>query len=82
MIYQYFDFVRANGYFQFRRNEQSKWWMYESINEQLRNSFYNNPLIEQKLAEAEQTVLAGGKTSFAAANELLDLYFRNLKKDS
>ncbi len=80
MIYEYIDFVKANGYFQYRRNEQSKWWMYETINEQLRNSFYNSPLIEQKLREAENTVLAGAKTSFTAAFDLLDVYFDSLRK--
>ena len=74
MIYEYFDFVQTNGYFSHRRNEQAKYWMYESINEHLRNSFYNNPVIEQKLIEAERSVLAGEKTSFVAANELLKIY--------
>ena len=74
MIYEYFDFVQTNGYFSHRRNEQAKYWMYESINEHLRNSFYNNPVIEQKLIEAEHSVLAGEKTSFVAANELLKIY--------
>lgn len=77
MIYQYFDFVRSNGYFVHRRNEQSKYWMYETINEQLRSSFYNNATIRQQLREAEQTVLQGHKTSFAAAGDLLDIYFKN-----
>ena len=36
MIYQYIDFVKQNGYFDYRRNEQAKYWMYETINEQLR----------------------------------------------
>ena len=78
MIYEYIDFVKANGYFDFRRNEQAKYWMYESINEQLRLNFYNNPTIQQQLTEAERTVLAGQKTSFIAAQELLDLYYREL----
>ena len=80
MVYEYIDFVKANGYFDYRRNEQSKYWMYESINEHLRLNFYNNPLIQQQLKEAEQTVLAGRKTSFTAAQNLLDLYFEELKK--
>ena len=79
MIYQYIDFVKQNGYFEYRRNEQSKYWMYESINENLRLNFYNNPLIKSQLGAAEQTVLAGQKTSFVAAQDLLDLYFNNLK---
>ena len=52
--------------------------MYESINEHLRLNFYNNPVIKAQLQSAEQTVLAGQKTSFIAAQDLLDLYFKNL----
>ena len=80
MVYQYIDFVKANGYFDRRRNEQSKYWMYETINEHLRASFYNNETIRARLAAEERMVLAGGKTSFAAAGELLDAYFDGLKK--
>ena len=79
MIYRYFDFVKQNGYFEYRRNEQSKYWMYESINEQLRFHFYHHPLIRQQLKTSEQTVLNGQKTSFVAAQELLDLYFDSLR---
>jgi LAO/AO transport system kinase len=82
MIYQYIDFVKANGYFDYRRNEQAKYWMYESINEHLRLNFYNNPLIKSQLASAEQAVLAGQKTSFVAAQDLLDGYFSELKNNS
>lgn len=80
MVYEYIDFVKANGYFDFRRNEQSKYWMYESINEQLRDSFYYHPRIEAMLQGQEQKVLAGNLTSFIAAKELLDTYFEELKK--
>lgn len=80
MIYDYMDFVKDNGYFQYRRNEQSKYWMYESINESLRDSFYHNAQIEQMLAEKEQQVLGGNLTSFVAAKDLLDTYFEQLKK--
>ena len=82
MIYQYIDFVRANGYFDYRRNEQSKYWMYETINEQLRLNFYNNPAIRAQLTPAEQSVLAGQKTSFIAAQDLLDEYFEILATDN
>jgi len=80
MIYQYFDFVKNNGYFDYRRNAQNKYWMYETINEHLKNSFYNSPDIIDRLVEAENSVLKGQQTSFAAAGQLLDAYFENLKK--
>ena len=75
MIYKYFDYVKETGYFDYRRNEQAKYWMYESINEQLRNSFFQNETIATMLKAEEQSVLAGQKTSFVAAKQLLDAYF-------
>ena len=80
MVYGYIDFVKKNGYFGYRRNEQSKYWMYETINEQLRDSFYHNPQIEAMLQEKEQQVLQGNLTSFTAAKSLLDTYFDELKR--
>ena len=79
MIYAYIDFVRKNGYFERRRNEQAKYWMYETINEHLRDSFYQNPQIASLLPLQEQEVLEGKATSFSAARKLLDMYFSGLK---
>jgi LAO/AO transport system kinase len=78
MIYEYVDFVKDNGYFDYRRNEQAKYWMYETINEQLRLNFYHNPTIRQQLQAAEHSVLAGQQTSFIAAQQLLDTYYNSL----
>ena len=80
MVYEYIDFVKTNGYFQYRRNEQAKYWMYESINEQLRNSFYNNSTIASMLGQKESEVLGGTVTSFTAAHQLLDTYFKQAKE--
>ncbi|MDR0962525.1 MAG: methylmalonyl Co-A mutase-associated GTPase MeaB [Mediterranea sp.] len=80
MVYAYVAFVKENGYFEYRRNEQSKYWMYESINEQLRNSFYHNPVVEKMLSEKEMQVLQGKLTSFVAAKSLLDTYFEEMKR--
>lgn len=80
MIFLYFDFVKRNGYFEHRRSEQAKYWMYESINEQLRDSFFHNQTISSRLLEAERTVLEGKQTSFVAAKSLLDTYFALMRK--
>ena len=79
MVFEYFDFVKKNGYFDHRRAEQAKYWMYESINEQLRDGFYHHPTIADLLPGAEQAVLDGRQTSFIAAKQLLDTYFSMLK---
>ena len=79
MIFRYIDQVKESGYFQYRRNEQSKYWMYESINEHLKNSFYYNPVIKSTISQMEKDVLGGQITSFVAAKKLLDTYYATLK---
>ncbi len=75
MIDRYFAFVKANGYFDIKRKEQARWWMYESINEQLRKHFYDNPEVARRLEVCEADVLANRRSSFAAAADVLDFYF-------
>ena len=70
MVYKYIDFVKDNGYFEYRRNEQSKYWMYETINEQLRDSFYHNPQIEAMLTGKEKTSATGQLDFFCGCQEL------------
>ncbi|WP_108823439.1 methylmalonyl Co-A mutase-associated GTPase MeaB [Dysgonomonas sp. Marseille-P4361] len=77
MIEEYITFVKNNGYFEYRRNEQAKYWMYESINEQLKSNFYNNPKIQQELKSLEQQILSSQISSFAAANKVLDIYLKH-----
>ena len=73
-IDEYLSLVKTNGYFQHKRNEQSKFWMYETINEQLRNNFYQNEQIMAMMKESEEKVLKEEVSSFVAARKLLDLY--------
>lgn len=78
MIYQYFDFVKLNGYFDYRRRQQDKYWMYETIDNGLRSHFYNNPVIKEALHRMEKSVQQGEKTSFMAAYDLMQLYINNI----
>ncbi|MBV5312055.1 MAG: methylmalonyl Co-A mutase-associated GTPase MeaB [Prolixibacteraceae bacterium] len=79
-IDDYLGLVKDNGYFQHRRNEQSKFWMYETINEHLRNNFYQNEQIKSMMEESEEKVLKEEISSFVAAKKLLDLYDQIRKK--
>lgn len=78
MIDRYFDFVKASGYFEHRRNEQEKYWMFESIDEHLKANFYRNPEIELMLRDKENLVLQNKQSSFIAAKNVLDYYFKNI----
>ena len=75
MIDDYVTFVKENGFFDRRRREQSRYWLTETIDEQLRAHFYQNPAIASQLAEKERRVLVGEESPFTAAQEILDNYF-------
>ena len=75
IIDRYFAFVTENGYFTQRRLQQARYWMYETIDEQLRRHFYDNPQVSALLNEKEQRVLDNLQSSFTAARDVLDLYF-------
>jgi len=76
MIDHYVAFTQNNHSFENKRASQAKYWMYESINEQLRKRFYQNEQIQKLLAIKEKQVLNEEISSFAAAHELLTKYFK------
>lgn len=81
MVLQFISFTKLNKHFDEKRNSQSKYWMYESINEHLKSNFYQNNTIKQLLLEAEKNVLSNKISSFVAAKELLDNYFNHQKSN-
>jgi LAO/AO transport system kinase len=80
MVDRYVAFTKGNGYFTFKRNEQAKYWMYETINESLKNSFYSNPEVEKNLIPTETQVLNNEVSSFVAAKRMMDLFFESIKR--
>ncbi len=79
MIDRYFKYVKDNGYFERKRNEQAKYWMVETINEELRNNFYRQQEIRALLKQKELRVLNNEQSSFTAAHDILDRYFQILR---
>jgi len=75
-ISDYFELVKGNHYFEQKRQDQNQFWMMETINEQLKNNFYNHPEII-KLLEANKKAVQNDEISpFAAAMNLLNAYFK------
>ena len=72
MIDRYFAFVEGNGYFEERRRQQARYWMFETIDAELRRRFYDDPLRSGRIAEAERQVLSNRLSPFEAAWKLLD----------
>lgn len=75
-IEAYKKLTASNGFFVENRKDQTKFWMYETVNEELKHNFYSNPVIVAELARYEKLVTADKISSFAAAKELLDRYFK------
>ena len=74
-VEDFLKFTQQNAYFQRNRDRQARYWMYETIDRALQDSFYQNPLIASMLTDMERAVLERRKSSFVAAKELLDAYF-------
>jgi LAO/AO transport system kinase len=73
-INEYMELTKRNGFFQTNRQSQTKFWMYETINEALQNTFYSNPQIRNLLNDYEEKVITNRISSFVAAKELLNIY--------
>lgn len=78
MIDEYINFTKSNNYFIKNRKEQAQYWMHETIIEKLKNNFYQNSLIQEKIPTFEVMVNNEQISSFEAARILLNTYFNNL----
>lgn len=74
MVEDYISFTKNNSYFYVNRSKQAKYWMYETINQHLLDSFYHNEVIEADLEMMERKILSNRISSFVAAHNLLDKY--------
>ncbi|WP_163408435.1 methylmalonyl Co-A mutase-associated GTPase MeaB [Flavobacterium ajazii] len=75
-ILKYFEMTHENGFFQEKRTEQNQFWMMETINEQLKSNFYNRPEIVSQLEQIKKAVQNNEISPFAAAQLLLEKYFK------
>ncbi|MDP4599916.1 MAG: methylmalonyl Co-A mutase-associated GTPase MeaB [Polaribacter sp.] len=71
MIQEYITLTKQNGYFIQKRNEQNKFWLLSTIEQQLKVAFYQNPHIQKLLSNEIQQLEAGKTTPFLAAKRLL-----------
>jgi LAO/AO transport system kinase len=75
-INKYVGQTQSNNYFFNKRKDQNQYWMLETINEQLKTNFFNHPEIEKLLAENKKAVQNDEISPFAAAQLLLEKYFK------
>ncbi len=75
-ILEFENLTKNNLYFFVKRKEQNQYWMLETINEKLKNNFYNNPKIIKLLEKNKNAVQNDEISPFAAAQILLETYFK------
>lgn len=80
MIETYREHTDANGFFHFRRSEQKKYRMLETINQALTDNFYRHPDVAALMPRMEAELLSNHITSYKAAGLLLEAYYNSLDK--
>ena len=73
MILTYIAITKENAYFNKKRNEQNKFWLLSTIEQQLKTNFYQNPKVKSALQKEIDNLENGKTTPFNAAKRLLDL---------
>jgi len=76
IIEEYLKLTKSNGYFEEQRNQQNKFWVLETINEELKNQFYKDLEVKKALPKELEKVYNQQITPFEAAKYLLDIYHK------
>lgn len=75
---QYIELTQKSEYFARNRKDQSIYWMNESIERQLKEGFYQDPVVDRELESTRMDVISGKVSSFMAARRLLDRYLNRI----
>jgi len=68
--------TQENGFFETQRRRQARHWMYQTIEQRLRNDFFSDSRVTSARKEIEDAVLSGELSSFAGAEQLLETYHK------
>nr|WP_262913946.1 methylmalonyl Co-A mutase-associated GTPase MeaB [Aequorivita vitellina] len=73
VVSNYFETVKSNGYFQYKRKEQNKFWLMQTVESRLKSEFYANPSVKIELQKQLKAIDENKTTPFAAAEKLLSI---------
>jgi len=73
MIANYVSLTKQTTFFQQKRDQQNTFWLLSSIEQQLKDNFYQNPSIKKALLKELKKLENSQTTPFSAAKRLLDL---------
>ena len=70
-VMEYVTFTKQNGYFYHKRQQQNLRIMSDTIENGLRDRFYNTPGMEERIEKLKQEILDNKISPYAAADQLL-----------
>ncbi|MBT8265862.1 MAG: methylmalonyl Co-A mutase-associated GTPase MeaB [Bacteroidia bacterium] len=73
MVEEFVKLTKKNGVFESHRHEQNKFWLIQTIEDRLKNDFFNRKDVKKEMQEQIQLIEAHKTTPFAAAEYLLGL---------
>ena len=74
LIQQYERELKESAYFEEQRQKQAKYWLAESIQQQLNSLFYGHEKVKAQLSQLEKEVLHGKVSPFKAAEMLIQQF--------
>lgn len=74
MIEEYINLSQQNGYFKEKRHLQNKNWFIQTIDEHLKNEFYQNKEVKKSIKKMLQKIQLNKISPFNAAEELLETF--------
>lgn len=74
LITAYITHTKEGGYFSKKRQDQNNFWLLQSIEDQLKDQFFQDETIAKELKTQMALITANKRSPFAAAEYLLNLY--------
>jgi len=78
-IIKYKKLVSENGYFEKNRNQQNIQWMYNNINESLKQLFFGSKNIKNQLSDLEKDVISAEISPVKAAQKIMKMFKESFK---
>ena len=74
LIKDYVSHTKSEGYFSKKRQEQNIFWLIQSIENQLKDQFFKDDVISEKMESQIALINSNKRSPFAAAEYLLNLH--------
>ena len=77
-VLKFKELIDKNGYFLKNRNHQQIKWMYNNINEELKQLFYGSKNIKSQLSELEKDIVSAKISPVKASQKILEEFKKSL----